>query len=80
RLSRLTLAITQVHAERLQDISDGDLLAEGIDYWYVGADQKPFRRRRFKQHWDALNGRRGFPWENNPWVWAVSFRIADPCR
>jgi hypothetical protein len=27
--------------------------------------------------WDKLNSRRGFPWDSNPWVWAVTFRKVE---
>ena len=28
----------------------------------------------YRVMWEAINARRGFPWEINPWVWAVEFR------
>ena len=24
--------------------------------------------------WDSINAKRGFPWDSNPWVWAITFR------
>jgi hypothetical protein len=27
--------------------------------------------------WDRLNAKRGFPWKSNPWVWAVTFTVAE---
>jgi hypothetical protein len=31
-------------------------------------------QRSFCSLWDSINAKRGFGWEANPWVWAVSFR------
>jgi hypothetical protein len=27
--------------------------------------------------WDSINGKRGFGWKENPWVWCISFRRLD---
>ena len=27
----------------------------------------------FRTLWDSINAKRGYSWESNPWVWAVSF-------
>jgi hypothetical protein len=27
----------------------------------------------FGRLWDSTNAKRGYPWESNPWVWAISF-------
>ena len=58
--ARLWLEVTAVKAERLQDISEEDVIAEAI---YVGT-----------KSWDAINARRGYSWESNPWVWAYTFK------
>jgi hypothetical protein len=29
---------------------------------------------RFRLLWDCINEKRGYGWEVNPWVWAISFR------
>jgi len=31
----------------------------------------------FRRMWDAVNAERGYPWESNPWVWAIEFRRLD---
>lgn len=85
--SRLTLEVTGVRVERLQDISEEDAEAEGVtkvkDHCYVvrgfGYDEAGLCHSRatipFAQLWDSLNEPRGFGWEANPWVVAVSFRV-----
>ena len=80
--SRITLEITDVRVQRLQDISEQDSLAEGaaldsdgfpmasapIDDGYDTAIEW------FADLWDSINAKRGFGWDVNPWVWALTFR------
>ncbi len=68
--SRLTLLITDIRVERLQHISELDCEAElGVPAYSLGNDACP----RFQETWEALNGKRGYGWEANPWVWALTF-------
>lgn len=73
--SRLTLEVTEVRVQRLQDISEEDARAEGV----AGPFDALFTpRRRFESLWDSINGERpGCSWEANCWVWAVSFRVLE---
>jgi hypothetical protein len=59
--SRITLELTDVRVERLQEISQADVIAEGIP------TQTDYRRL-----WDSING--AGSWDANPWVWALTFR------
>lgn len=69
--SRITLEITDVRAQRLQDISDADARAEGVA---TPADAWPGRPvYDFSQLWDSINGERA-AWASNPWVWAITFK------
>jgi hypothetical protein len=63
--SRLTLELTEVRAERIQEISVRDAIAEGVPSLY-----------RFRELWNDLNEKRGFGWDANPWVWVISFQKA----
>lgn len=69
-MSRLTLEITGVKVERVQDISPADCRAEGVGICLndIGA------RYAFGQLWNQINEKRGFGWDVNPWVWVVQFR------
>jgi len=68
--SRLTLEITDVRVQRLQDISDEDARAEGQGITWGGG----CFHRSFAGGWDSINKKRGHGWDTNPWTWAVSFR------
>jgi hypothetical protein len=83
---RLVLTVTGVRVERLQDISEGDAIAEGS---YLGkcsclppGDKTPmeaaFRQTMCRTHgtefrhlWALINGPDS--WTANPWVWVVEF-------
>ena len=72
RASGLTLQITAVRVERLQDIDEAAVIAEGVwpEGWAYG-DGKP--QKKFAVQWDATNAKRGFGWDANPWVWVIDF-------
>lgn len=79
RASRITLEVTDVRVQRLQEISEEDARAEGMgisDGRAMCGPQWSFRDG-FSDLWDSINGKRA-PWESNPWVWAVSFRQVAP--
>lgn len=80
--SRITLAVTSVRVERLQDISEEDARAEGMEGNHAIGDERGFvatmqnvYRRTFARGWDGINGKRG-SWDDNPWVWVVGFSVA----
>ncbi|PIM51883.1 hypothetical protein CS062_17305 [Roseateles chitinivorans] len=82
---RLMLEVTGVRVERLQDISEADAVAEGIEkrdgaWWknYI-AERDPAAythlrepRASFSSLWVSING--DGAWDANPWVWVVEFR------
>lgn len=84
--SRITLEITGVRVERVQDISEEDAKAEGAtpDHFENASFQtgpsgknNPFIRG-FWQLWDSINGKdETKSWDANPWVWVVEFRRVE---
>jgi hypothetical protein len=71
--SRITLEITDVRVQRLQDISEEDCEAEGIDdACLVKHHVGPPRKLQFRYLWEGINGPDS--WSANPWVWALTFR------
>lgn len=89
RFSRITLEITNVRVERLQEISGRDAVAEGmtLERWNwdekeqpeidIGVDKENLILvDKFRRLWNKINGKK-HPWESNPWVWVVEFGVAD---
>lgn len=81
--SRITLTVTDVRVERLQDISDADALAEGVKPWPTEwFEAKGFcsvpsatvpGRTLYAALWDQING--AGAWSANPWVVAYTFTV-----
>lgn len=69
KASRITLEIVDVKAERLWEISEFDMNDEGIPSPEEGHHITPF-----KDLWNEINAKRGYGWESNPWVWAITFK------
>ena len=80
--SRITLEITDVRLERLNDISEEDARAEGVQFYpgeggvfyvpdvpYSGSDTAV---GSFRILWEFING--AGSWDANPWVWPISFK------
>jgi hypothetical protein len=76
--SRITLEITAVRVERLQDISEQDALAEGITYLDLPSNALDPRKARtwYRGLWEQINGPGS--WGLNPWVWVIEFKRAAP--
>ena len=77
--SRITLEITGLRVERLQEITEEDCLAEGIPergtiFMHPTARGIPLIHA-YANLWDSLNAKRGYGWETNPWVWVIEFKI-----
>ena len=85
--SRLTLTVTDVRVQRLQDISNTEARAEGAvdeewDQWREdvmnvapGGSKIESERDSFSCIWDSLNEKRGYGWDANPWVVALTFKV-----
>ena len=78
---RLRLRVTDVKAERVQDISEEDAIREGVEHGNVaghdvdidGAVWNGAYRRAFALLWNSINGPGS--WEANPWVWCYTFEV-----
>lgn len=68
--SRITLEITDVRVQRLQEISDNDCIAEGIGGVIERDAVSP--HELYRDLWVSING--AGSWDTNPWVWSLSFR------
>ena len=81
--SRITLEVTGVRVERVQDINDADAVAEGVlrdalGWWGVGemflSGEHANPVDAFSALWDSVYTKRGYGWDANPWVWVVEFK------
>jgi len=66
--SRLTLKITDIRVERVQDIEEKDALAEGVK---PDDDPRWNPVQAYEHLWSSINGN----WNDNPWVWCISFEV-----
>lgn len=76
--SRITLDVTDVRVQRLQEIDEQDAKAEGVTEGSIrdevsGVLEGWSAKTSFRTLWDSLNADRA-PWADNPWVVAVTFR------
>jgi hypothetical protein len=81
--SRLTLTVTDVRVERLQDISGVDAIAEGAEITSEQTMTGPMVKVApgtylspvawYHRLWDEINGKAA--WDANPWVAAYSFTV-----
>lgn len=89
--SRITLEVVGVRAERLKEITNEDALKEGIEsddylerieFQEIAAPVEGLPttyltpRTEFKRIWDSINGKK-HPWDSNPWVWRVEFKVLE---
>ena len=75
--SRITLEITDIRVERLQDISEEDAQAEGVKLHteYIPMKVGFNHRQAFGGLWESINGPGS--WDANPWVWAIEFKRVE---
>lgn len=86
--SRITLEITDIRVQRLQEISEEDAIAEGIQigqglcgenvYWDYGDNESRSPLKfgavdSFYTLWESINGEGS--WDLNPWLWALTFKV-----
>lgn len=81
--SRITLEVTAVRVERLQDISEDDCRSEGVKHdGFVGyycdeldgeyGSHRCNWRAGYKRLWESIHG--AGSWEKNPWVWVYGLK------
>ncbi|WP_390264360.1 hypothetical protein [Halodurantibacterium flavum] len=69
--SRLTLIVTDVRVQRLEEISRGDAMEEGCPHANMAEGPDP--RSWFSSLWNSLHGPEA--WKANPWVAALTFTV-----
>jgi len=84
--SRITLEITGVRIDRLNNISERDAQAEGacrelrpgLSDEFYGYDNHRSYRNGFHILWESINGAES--WAANPWVWVIEFKRVNDDR
>jgi hypothetical protein len=83
--ARIWLEITDIRVERLQDISEEDAKAEGVelkDYFHIPADGIEYmahsHKQAFETIWQSINGPDS--WQSNPFVWVINFTVLSTHR
>ncbi len=80
--SRLTLEVVSVRVERVQEITEEDARAEGVEPIVVATTQKDYNGESvemlshtaaFLNAWDSIYSKT-YPWDSNPWVSVTEFR------
>lgn len=74
--SRLTLTVTEVRVQRLQEISEEDARSEGFGSLITTVDKlgpSITARDGFREIWHTLHGPGA--WDANPWVAALTFTV-----
>jgi hypothetical protein len=80
--SRITLEIADVRVQRLQDITEADILAEGVTVDLAAKmtgtpwSDLPTLHHAWAALWDYINYEKA-PYESNPYVWALTFKRID---
>lgn len=89
-LSRITLEITDINVDRVQDIAEKDAWAEGMEALDGSFNEATLCATAKRYHlcvedsrciyahlWDSLYAKRGLGWNANPWVWVVEFECVE---
>lgn len=69
---RLVLEVTDVRVQRLQALSEADACAEGVGSPITRDCKVP----KFAALWESING--AGTWDEDPWVWAITFQRVTP--
>ncbi len=72
--ARIFLKMTGVRVERLQEMPLYDVWDEGTPQMPGNDDPEGgVNHEDFKYLWDSINTKRGYGWQQNPWVYVITF-------
>ena len=60
-----------MRVERLQDITEQDAIAEGVETLGLYPGYNVSSRGKFEGLWNSINGDES--WDANPWVWVIEY-------
>lgn len=64
--ARIFLKVTDVRVQKLQKITDSEVIAEGVNKFI-----------QFVSLWNKTYGRQGHGWDKEPWVWVFGFERVE---
>lgn len=76
--TRAKVEIANVRVERVQDITEDEAFAAGVQAPRTGPSEwgePPEAVYEFMRLWDHINAVRGYSWESNPWVWVLDLKL-----
>ncbi|WP_034949781.1 hypothetical protein [Erwinia oleae] len=80
--SRIDLEIARIRVEKIQDISEDDVMAEGVqtdshflNNFFTMHNEPVSAKDAYRKQWALQYG--GTSWEVNPWVWVIDFTRID---
>lgn len=82
---RLRLLVKSVRVERVQEITEADAIAEGIEAFSPRPGRTLYRvdqieaetaKLAFEGLWEQINGEES--WAANPWVWVIEYERIKP--
>ena len=82
KAARIWLRVTNVRAERLQDMNGQDILMEGVNC-HVHPEADYFegnQKMMFEELWNSTikkDDLESYGWDANPWVWVIEFERCE---
>ena len=73
--ARTFVELTEIRVQRLNEITEEDAQAEGPTPMNAGDFGMETWRSAFRNLWISIHGHGS--WEQNPWLWALSFRVTS---
>lgn len=83
--SRITLEVTDIYVQRVQEISEEDAIAEGVQstakmIYQAGGGLVDYEgqhaHERFAELWQSIYN----TWDANPWVWVATFKKVEAAQ
>jgi hypothetical protein len=70
-------SVSVVTADDLADLAISDVSPQVKELGKALGPGRFMARCEFMGLWDSINGQRGYLWLDNPWVWALSFKVVE---
>lgn len=75
--ARIFLKVKEVSVERVQDITEEDVMREGWPFKKICEGDYDLD---YFALWNKLNKKRGYGWDTNPWVFVIEFKVKEALK